>query len=290
MNRFGVVQFLLVAALTLAACQPLGASTVGTPTPSLQTSTPLPTPTIEHYTPTVVPTLSPEEAEEQIREMIRTNGGCDLPCWWGVAPRQTTIKAVQSAWGSFASDISPLPEVLDKEGYSITFEDPESPGKEYTILLYTANGVVEKMDTFAFDSLADLLEKYGVPKEIQLHSGGVSMGFRPPSFSLAMLYPEQGIMIYFPEALGDYLSERGTEYVQLCPKNIREAGNPGLYLWSPDSPLSFADILPDIYPSPETRRYELLEDVSNMDEKAFFDSFTNPASSECLKTPAGIWP
>jgi len=284
-------RILLVAlGLLLAACQAGMSTESPTSTPEIRPSATIPPTALPTETETPLPTVVPEEAQKRIAELMKTNGGCLLPCWWGVTPGKTSMETVNKTLARFVSDVSPFPDERHLEGYAITFGDPETPAREYRILFYTAGEIVEKIDTFSFDPLAHLLEQYGIPEEVWLHSGGYSMGFQPPSFSLALLYPEQGVMIYYQERSGGYLSEGGTDYVQICPNDIRNAGNPGLYLWPTGHRLSFAEILPDIYPKPELVRYEPLEDVSNMDEESFYDAFTNPESSACLKTPADIWP
>ena len=35
---------------------------------------------------TPLPDLTIDEARENLRNLLETNGGCDLPCWWGITP------------------------------------------------------------------------------------------------------------------------------------------------------------------------------------------------------------
>ena len=56
-----------------------------TPSPT-STRVPLPTPT---PSPTHYPTLESEAKLEFIVKMLRNNGGCKLPCWWGITPGKT---------------------------------------------------------------------------------------------------------------------------------------------------------------------------------------------------------
>ncbi|MCP4538783.1 MAG: hypothetical protein GY832_16745 [Chloroflexi bacterium] len=46
--------------------------------------------------------------------MLETNGGCDLPCWWGVTPGQSewqTVMDLTETLGGFAFDM-PHPDRL----------------------------------------------------------------------------------------------------------------------------------------------------------------------------------
>ena len=52
-----------------------------TNTPGAATSTPTVTPG---------PTLSPEQEGDFLSSLMSENGGCELPCWWGVTPSQTS--------------------------------------------------------------------------------------------------------------------------------------------------------------------------------------------------------
>ncbi|HSG43771.1 MAG TPA: hypothetical protein VLA72_11500 [Anaerolineales bacterium] len=56
---------------------------------STRTATQTPYPTIT-LTPTIIwislSTLPVQEAQAGVKELLETNGGCELPCWWGIAP------------------------------------------------------------------------------------------------------------------------------------------------------------------------------------------------------------
>jgi hypothetical protein len=50
-------------------------------------------------TPTTIPTplapLTEEEARTFVIHMQETNGDCELPCWWGITPGETTVQAAK---------------------------------------------------------------------------------------------------------------------------------------------------------------------------------------------------
>jgi hypothetical protein len=35
-------------------------------------------------------TLDSEEAQKLVQKLLENNGGCKLPCWWGITPGKTT--------------------------------------------------------------------------------------------------------------------------------------------------------------------------------------------------------
>lgn len=59
-------------------------------TTSILTLNPTNTPGI---TPIPVPTLTGEQRDRFLEDMLETNGGCELPCWWGgtIVPGKTTL-------------------------------------------------------------------------------------------------------------------------------------------------------------------------------------------------------
>jgi hypothetical protein len=60
--------------------------TVSSRTPTFAaTSTPTPAPTL---TWTAIPTLNILERDQQLRELMKTNGNCSLPCFWGIEPKE----------------------------------------------------------------------------------------------------------------------------------------------------------------------------------------------------------
>jgi len=60
------------------------------------TSTPYDTQTPSAATTfTLIPTLIPEEEKANILGLLSANGGCGLPCWWGITPGETTRSEVE---------------------------------------------------------------------------------------------------------------------------------------------------------------------------------------------------
>ena len=97
MSKNKIILLVFSLFLLITACAP--APPAETPTPTLAptltptvTNTLLPTktpsPTVaQSWTPP--PKLSQEEANELLLELYETNGGCEMPCWWGIVPGET---------------------------------------------------------------------------------------------------------------------------------------------------------------------------------------------------------
>jgi hypothetical protein len=80
---------LICISLSCGGCGQVITVPVATATPLLITGTsaPIAPPAITLTTsPTPRPSLSPEEANRLMRGFLKDNGGCKLPCLWGITP------------------------------------------------------------------------------------------------------------------------------------------------------------------------------------------------------------
>jgi hypothetical protein len=89
---------------------PITRSLPATPTATLAPSK---TPTSESIpsiqpteTATILPTLQPDEAEALVLELFETNGGCQLPCWWGFTPGETNWVQAKTFLQTFVEEIN----------------------------------------------------------------------------------------------------------------------------------------------------------------------------------------
>ncbi len=56
--------------------------------------------------PSPMPTLSLEEKEIVTSELYKTNGNCELPCWWGIVPGETEWQTAKLLLNSVATELS----------------------------------------------------------------------------------------------------------------------------------------------------------------------------------------
>ena len=83
------------------------------------THTPTNTPTlIPTLTWTPLPTLSAEAAHAKIKELLKTNGGCELPCWWGIIPGKT-------AWPEALHFLTPIIVEVGQGGSAYFYSNGE---------------------------------------------------------------------------------------------------------------------------------------------------------------------
>ena len=252
-------------------------------TPATATAGAMPT----HQVPTLspAPTLSPDEARDLVRDLLATNAGCRLPCWWGLTPGETTWGIAERFLSSFAAmnlrgdfprhfvvDIF-VPALGDEGIY---------PWQDYrfrdAILESIKTDDPGPSPTFAFVEFA---RSYGPPEEVWLRTYSEGVREDPPSFELALFYPDQGIASAFSlegAALGDTV--RG------CPQ---QAHRPFLGLWSPELNVTFNEAADMFGWDREEWAFLPLAEATGMDVEAFYEAFSEPNNTSCLETRADLW-
>ena len=110
-GKFFIV--LLIISFALAGCQEVSATPSPQPTATRTAIPATATPTMPKkivtvtlrttFTPskTWTPTLSSEQQMTQVSDLLTNNGGCKLPCWWGIMPGETS-------WANAENILAPL--------------------------------------------------------------------------------------------------------------------------------------------------------------------------------------
>ena len=253
--------------------------------------TPTPTNTATFITPiwTPQPTLSPEEAERLILDLLENNAGCQLPCWWGFTPGQTTWEEAKRLLETIASNIYiGLGETFSYAEVIIPVPEevyPIYPRQYYTI----KNSVVEMIEVnvgFLPDySLSALLSNYGEPSNVL-----ISTYNKPVEnymfFKVIYFFPKAGILA----ASVIHASLQG-ETIQACPKQDSQLE---LALGTPAFGLTIQEAIQKSWRIKglfETDPYWLdLETATGMSISEFFQRFSEARNDWCFETPADLWP
>lgn len=82
---------------------PTQTSTITTTPTAKPSATTTPTPT-QTRTPEITP-LPTEQVQAWIKEQMKTNPSCRLPCWWGITPGKTTWIEAQAFLAPYATRI-----------------------------------------------------------------------------------------------------------------------------------------------------------------------------------------
>jgi len=294
----------LLFSLVLVACaaretaMPLPtASPVAIASPT-RTSTAVPLPSI---TPTVtrtatpvwipLPTLAPEQAEEAIMELLRTNGNCRLPCWFGVVPGVTTWSEARRIFEPFATiednwrtKVMVQGEYQILSDHSVIFQVPgeerESGGS-----ISDQGGIVATIFVgpnaarnggFVFSRL---LSEYGKPDQVHLD---IVAHVPEPGipFDLILYYPEQNILLYY-QLEGD--NDGGSLCVDL------KGASPRMFFWSDESNWEVPyDELP-LWAAFGDRFPVEIEKVTDYSVESFYETFKDPNASQILCSDVSHW-
>lgn len=261
----------------------------GTPTPE-NTPTPEILPTM-----TYMPPLPQDEAQAKIIELLRDNGGCRLPCFWGLTPG---ISSVQSANALLYSLFA-----AREDGSSTTIREDDlivEPGVmvmpyknfgkqdivQFIRVGFSVHEDREYYESFpyAFDSpfysqyfeyytLASLLSNYGKPANVYINFEADPGS--PYEYYLFLDYTESGWVAMLTMPL-----RREEEVLISCPTQSFLQ----LWLWSPDDMESarefgFADGTPS----------KPIEEATSISLDEFYLRYKDPTYTQCLETPADIY-
>ncbi len=256
-------------------------TTTATSQPTV-TASPTETPTL-----TPLPTLPADEAMDLVVELLNTNAGCQLPCYWGFTPGTTSwdeagqfLESIVDYYSTYAmskdtiiGEISfPVPEEIDPYMYL-----PQA----YTV----RNNIIEQIEIRAgivpSYTLSAFLNTYGPPDEIWTNPDGELI------LSTYLFYPQQGILAVYTHRNASLTNTN----IEICPQN---EANPLLILWSPGVKKSFLDdvlnhtaLLTHIT---ELSLFHKVEEVTDMDVETFYDTYSDPDTEICFHIPREKWP
>ena len=141
-----------------------------------------------------------------MQEMLKTNGGCDLPCWWGIVPGQTDWQILKSrfvVYGGSAFDGSKFTPPL---GYRITHSFVQNNGIVESIQVMGEVLGNTASDGFAQDwrlySLDRVLTHYGVPSQVWVFLLPATEPGVTPGYGLTVTYVHLGFSIYYEGPAG----------------------------------------------------------------------------------------
>lgn len=249
--------------------------------PTFTPSPTVPTPTARP-TPTPWPTLPPEVVQERVKSLLETNGGCRLPCLWGILPGTTTGDEAYALLAPVSARV--YGDVQDADGnFSVDVTSPlhglESP---IQIHVYVKDGTVERMLAYGFEDetefdMPHLMSDYGAPSEVWISTWARFFSPGPPVM-VFLLYSDLGILASH-HRIGYY----DGELVRACLDDTA-----ALRLWEPGYHLQFQEAK-DLF----TLSYDGIdlpsEEALGLNAQAFFEAYS-AVHTPCLSMPRVIWP
>lgn len=282
-------------ALRTALHTPTASTSIITHSPFTKTTTPTVTPTMRlTFTPTVtkVPTLQPTLAAQALLALFANNGNCQLPCWWGIVPGQTS-------WQEVRNRLSPIGKLIvtssgDFERYDYSFYAPKGVDPAgwgyFEVDLWLKDGIVsfiflslsfvqENIDY----SLSGILTTFGEPEEIWISLLPESPRHPYYYYGITLFYPSKGVSVSYTR---DAVSN--SHVFTLCPQEFRPARPlPYVELWSPSTKVDFFEIREKLQGGlvnelPEG--YFLMRDLTDQfDEGDFYQTYIQRHTRTCIK-------
>jgi hypothetical protein len=255
------------------------------------------TPTLQP-TATLVPALSGAEAEGLAIDLLRDNGGCRLPCFWGFIPQQTSQDTLDSFFHAFYN-IGGRRIFIPRNNSTIKIsttwyysDDPHAVVRWIKVFMSSQREINlpdGTVDQEIFDNpffthyihyytLPSLLSNYGVPSKAYIGiDPGAEMGFEN-ILHLFLAYSESGWGVQFRMR---FKQEHG--FYKGCPAQAFTS----LFLWSPENVSAATENQAwidefGIY-------FKSIEEATSLSLQEFYQRFKDSSHTPCLETPVDIW-
>lgn len=201
----------------------------------------------------------------------------------------TAFGAYISEWQEFDPHIPVQDRIL---GLTVTFVDPQiNEGMQTSHIFFAQDGIVMEAEIAVKDApeyrITPILQRLGRPSEIWMWTvQDMYYGILPAVFRL--YFPEQGVFVVYGTG-----GVRVNDTVNVCFDGYEREGAT-LHLWNPSiwdpggnkdlaerADGSSGGLISEGYP---------IDEVSNWDVEDFYTILVNPTHTECLETPANLWP
>ncbi len=262
-------------------------------------------------TPTPFPFITPENARPVMIDLMKGNGGCELPCLFGLTPGVSSQTSID-AWINFFQGQRIDNKNIEMGGlgtvifyneqtrlyvhYSSTYLSlPPGSGLENMVfstessnlqLTETVYDDVADIKIMEYYSLANILQTYGAPSEIWVLPFPTDP-IRPDEtypFSVLLFYPRNHFIVEYVSAR----QEDSKDYFG-CQPTTRI----NLATWDPDRQKSLVEalvFLGGVANELNIGLFRTLLDATGLTIDEFYKMFSDQGKPECLHTPKSIWP
>jgi hypothetical protein len=253
------------------------------PAPSTPSAIPA---TLAPPTGTPPPTLAPVEGAKLIKELLATNGNCELPCWWGVRVGQPYQQAEDTFYqmglpleaNGFQGFLASTPGKELVRDYDVYIQISQTNRMVAAINVWSTN-VSEQphpfTDLWNHYSWSALLGRFGKPSKYRARIMStpkriVREGEPYGIFELALNYEHIGLTTRYAYSIS--LGKKGNP-TRVCPR-FDQVYDIGLYLYDPNGheAIDFSD---------EAYTYKSFNGLT-VDE--FYAKFTHSDQPQCLSS------
>ena len=244
---------------------------------------------------TPLPTLTIDDAQRLVKELLETNAGCRLPCWWGFTPGQTSWDEAEHFLTQIAQYIGTYNEetentfIADAQihtpagAVSTSWESVPYLTQDYLV----RDGIIQTINVFNFDlapsyELPAFLKNYGQPSGVWIRTFREEERNSQP-FAIDIFYQDQGILMEYSGGDGMDLGES----LRNCLGD--SVDSPFMYLWSPDNRMTFTEAKARFLDTENLPEPVSLQEATGMSVEDFYSNIIN-TGKVCIETPKALWP
>ncbi len=267
--------------ILLAAVMGACSASPHAPTSPASGATRSPTPT-EMFHSTVTATPS------SVASLLQDNGGCNLPCWWGISPGVTTWAAAEELIAplAFRVEASAFGAPPGTVMYSAQFPPPPEGLDALAQNYYVRASVVALIWSFPGNvpeyTLTNLVSRLGSPTDILVRTIAEPYQGALPAY-LVLTYPNLGVAAM-------YTAEARLEGGLIHACDFRR---PILWLWDPTEQIDLSVIahqFPAGYlPPDELALYRPIKQVTDQSAPEFVSALRASDAEACLETLPANW-
>jgi hypothetical protein len=235
----------------------------------------------------ITPTNDLESARARIKQLLQTNNGCKLPCFWGITPGKTSWAEtvfLQDLASQYNDNLSQGDQGVHEGNFYFSIES--QLGADMNLKIDAFKNIVRALHVSDFDApsfhLANFLSSNGQPDEIWVFT--YSRGYEPDNhIGLAVLF-------YYREKqmTADFY---GTGHVGDIAVTGCTTLGPGLHIWAWDKSLGFPESALDEM-EPIRGSWKPIQEATKgrFSVGSYYQTFKNPEAEPCIETPKEMWP
>lgn len=257
-------------------------------------------PVLPTKTETPSPIAPTDKARAHVFNLLETNAGCKLPCWWGITPGISSKQQLHNLFVTLTNATFNRP--IKPE--AISFSLPQIDDTILRLDIYSSSdNLLDKIDGLAIFmnvdykkekpkkhtletmkhlrnfQLSQILTDYGSPEEILLY-----VFDHAPTIDIYLYYPQHGFSIEY-----EMVGQTGDEVYVVCPA-IEYIQNVQLTLVDPQNGYKVSEgvIWIEHWQNP-FEVYTSIDQVTYLTVESFSNKYKNPAETACFYTPRSFW-
>lgn len=293
----------LITMSTERGSLPTRTITMITPTKTVLSSSIVSIPTtMETRTPSM-PTLSATEGLNFLFEVLKTNGGCDFPCFMGIIPGKTTFEEAKEVFMQTGWSISIIPQT---DGDAMTANSPKNSSIGIDAWIRTVDNIVSHLEISIggagylnyvdYHALINILSRFGKPDGIwiSLPPALKELRLEQTTFKMVVYYKDKNMIFQY-----DGIANLKGDTYEICPPRPwgkiegipPNSGSVLIDIFAEDVQLHPKELLnfrtdQNLHIDEESQ----LQTVLKMGVDTFYQDILERKDSACYFIPENVWP